>query len=210
LRAATWCRVLAPLAIAVVALAVREAAREVADEPTPGRGAPLVPEALVPWIAKRLPVDTELAVDAEHSAARIAFDDRDGPVESYTVAGALVFDARGDLVRLSLEFTPKSSERGGVVGPAARFSSRSIRARATPVAAVRAASASGHFERGAEACEVDLDVRWTPLVDGSVGAQGEGSLALADFDLPPSAWARILRDPPIATLALDLVLARRD
>ncbi|MCE9595415.1 MAG: hypothetical protein K8S98_14605 [Planctomycetes bacterium] len=203
MKAATLRFVLTPLAIAAVALGVREALRELPTNPTPGHGTPLVPEALIALLAKRLPADVELAVDTARSTARLSSDDATS--EMFSVAGKLVFDAEGELTELSLELASRES---GVSAVVLRTLACSVRA--TPVEALRAAAANARFTRGTRACDTELDVRWSALPDGSTAVQGECAVPCAAFDLPRGAWTTIFRTPPQAVLAFDLVLTRRD
>lgn len=202
MKGATLRFVLTPLAIAAVALGVRETLRELPTTPTPGRGTPLVPEALIALLAKRLPVDVELAIDPARSAARLSSDD--APNETFAVAGKFVFDAHGELAELALDFMPRGSGGSDIV-----LRTLACRVRATPVDALRAAVANARFARSARECDTELDVRWSALPDGSIAVQGECVVPCAVFDLPRGAWASIFRTPPQAVLAFDLVLTRR-
>lgn len=200
---------LAPLALALLALGLREASRETPSLPLPGRGAPLVPRTVVALLARRLPLAAELAVDPARSRARLSYDDADLPITTFEAGGSLQVDEHGELLQLELVLTPRDPSSLETIAEAVSLRSLACRPRPAPVDALRAASATARWAHAASECELELDLRWTALPDGSFVAQGEGRPRCAGFGLPGAGWTRILHTPPVGTLAFTLVLTRR-
>lgn len=217
MKAKTLGVVIVPLAIAALALLARELSRETPSSPTPGRGTPLVPRAVVALIERRLPTSVELAVDPSASAARIVTATPastaavSGVAErEFTVEGRLTFDAEGGLAHFELSLAPRTQDGAAAEEPTLRLLATSVRARATSADALRAATVSIELERGTERDPLELDVRWTALPDGGVAVQGEGRAERATFGLPDADGVSMLHGPPAAILAFELLLARRD
>ncbi|MCC6406723.1 MAG: hypothetical protein IT453_06140 [Planctomycetes bacterium] len=210
MKLATLRLVLVPLSIAAGALVLRELLHEVPARAEPGRGAPLVPDAVVTLLARRLPTGATYVVDRDRSLARLTSDADAEWSESFALEGEAAFDERGELAELVLRLTPHAEAPTGAPRPTGELRTTACRPRATPVAALRASAADARFSLAADACEVALDVRWSALPDGSVAAQGETHVPCAGFGLPRGDWTRILRDPPLGTLAFDVVLTKRD
>ncbi|MBI5431335.1 MAG: hypothetical protein HZA52_00710 [Planctomycetes bacterium] len=210
MKLATLRLVLVPLSIAAGALVLRELRHDVPSRAEPGRGAPLVPDALVAVLARRLPPDATFVVDRVGSRARLSSDADPAWFASFSVDGECAFDERGELANLAFRLAPDTGDPEGAPRPSGELCTSACRPRATPVDALRAAVADARLTLDADTCDVALDVRWSALPDGSVAAQGEARVPCTGFGLPRGDWTRILRDAPPGTLAFDVVLTKRD
>jgi hypothetical protein len=193
---------LVPVAVAAVALGVRESTRVAAPNTV---GAVQVTEVLPPPVflrslAASFP-DRALRIDPEASRARTMR--ADGSVVEFRADGRMNLLADGTIELLELDLRSTDLEHSGD-RPALELRAVSAASHITDVPGVHACDlsctplAAGDDARGAR-----LAVEWMRLPGGTIRMHAVG--ALGDHLAVTSWWSRVLERGAVETLGLDLV-----
>ncbi len=194
---------LVPLALALVALGVRETTRntERIESPTV-RAKELVPPPMLVLAAAMRAADSDLRVDPIASRARIVSSDTDDDAREATarVAGTMRLLADGTIesLELELEFERGSPDLAGltlhgIVSPS----------RATQVPGVKTSELACRVDRGAHrGTETVFHVEWMRTPGGAVQMHAVGTLEARGFE--PRRTDRVRFRAPSRVLGLDL------
>jgi hypothetical protein len=203
--------VVAPLGVALLALAVRELARpRASDEPGPRVPATEVMPPLQLLAAAGRPRDATLRVETQASKARIASagSATGSGMRELAVAGSLRIRADDSLCDVDLELSAQRPQdypawqREYVL----HLRGAGARSHATAVPGVRACTLRALAVLGQTTRAIELPASWIRLPDGSVVLQATGTLDWTPFDLPDGGWARMLPRSAPEILGIDLLL----